>query len=67
VRIPTEKLVPYALSEEHEGGQHADKRNHATPGFDARDTTKAGLDREGVTGLAGRQQHGAAAPSLSEQ
>ena len=29
---PAEKLVPYAVSEEHEGGQHADKRSHASPG-----------------------------------
>jgi hypothetical protein len=52
---PGEKLVRYAVSEEHEGGQHADQRSHATPGLDARETTKAGLDREGVTGLADRQ------------
>jgi hypothetical protein len=41
-RIPTE-LVPYAVREEHEGGQHADTRSHAIPGLDARGTTKAGL------------------------
>jgi hypothetical protein len=55
-RIPTEKLVPYPVSEEHEGGQYADKRSHATPGLDARGTAKAGLDREGVTGLADRHE-----------
>jgi hypothetical protein len=38
-----------------QGGQHADKRSHASPGLDARGTTKAGLDQEGVTGLADRQ------------
>jgi hypothetical protein len=43
------------VREEHEGGQHADKHSRATPGLDARETTKAGLDREGVTGLADRQ------------
>jgi hypothetical protein len=53
--VPAERLVPYAVSEEHEGGQHADKRSHATPGLDAREATNAGLDREGVTGLADRQ------------
>jgi hypothetical protein len=53
---PAEKRVPYAVGEEHEGGQHADERSHATPGLDARETTKAGLDRQGVTGLADRQK-----------
>jgi hypothetical protein len=54
---PAEELDPYAVSEEHEGGQPADKPSHTTPS-NARATTKAGLDRDGVTGLADRERQG---------
>jgi hypothetical protein len=49
-----EKLVPYAVNEEHEGGRHADKRSLATPRLACPRDDEAGLDREGVTRLADR-------------
>jgi hypothetical protein len=36
-RIPTEKLVPYALSEEHERGRHKTRVCASAPGTTASD------------------------------
>src|SRR5215217_3387781 len=53
--ISTEKLVPYAVSEEHERGQLADKRSDTTPGLDAVGR-RSGPRPGGVPGLADRHQ-----------
>jgi hypothetical protein len=60
-RIPTEKLVPYALGEEHEGGQHADKHGLATPGSDARRTTNAS-DEPALSPATRRPRHAGRRP-----
>jgi hypothetical protein len=57
-RLREDGTAEDALLEEHHPNQQqllADKRRHATPGLDARGTTKPGLDRERDTGLAVRQ------------
>ena len=54
-RIPPRSSFRMPSARNTKAAGNADKRSHATPGLDARETTRAGLDREGVTGLADRQ------------
>jgi hypothetical protein len=50
-RIPTEKLVPYAVSEEHERGQLADKRSDFRNAKATRASCLSGPGRSGLVDL----------------